>query len=120
VTRGDVLAIGIAAAIVGALYARYWQPPVAATRFEVRVSGQTIGRYPLDIDREFTVDGKLGVARLKVENGRVRFVASPCRNQVCVRSGWLSHSGDATACLPSRISVVLAGDAGAGLDAMSF
>ncbi len=119
-TRGDVLAICVAAACVGALYARHWQPPVAATRFEVRVAGEPVGRYPLDQKRDLWVDGRLGRSLLRIDNGRVRFVASPCRNQVCVHSGWLSSSGDAAACLPNRVSVSLSGDAGAGLDAVSF
>ena len=76
--------------------------------------------HALDIDRELTVDGRLGLSRLKVENGQVRFATSPCRNQVCVHSGWLSHSGDAAACLPNRVSIVLSGDGSAGVDAMSF
>ncbi|MEQ1438655.1 NusG domain II-containing protein [Fontimonas sp. SYSU GA230001] len=119
-TRGDVLAIGLAAMLVGVSYARHWKPPVTATRFEVRVAGQVVGRYPLAIDRELMIDGALGLSKLKVENGRVRFAASPCRNKVCVHSGWLSHGGEAAACLPNRVSITLAGDAGSGVDAVSF
>jgi hypothetical protein len=120
VTRGDLLAIAAAAALIGILFARYWQAPVAATQFEVRVASETFGRYALDIDREILVEGRTGASVLKVENGRVRFIRSPCRNQVCVHGGWLSHSGDAAACLPNRVSISLSGDAGAGLDAVSF
>lgn len=119
-TRGDALIIALAAALVGASYARYWQPPVAATRFEVRVAGQVVGQYPLDIDRKLTINGKQGLSKLEVQDGRVRFAASPCRNKICVHGGWLSHGGDAVACLPNRVSVVLAGDAGGSVDAMSF
>ncbi len=119
-TRGDLLAITCSAAIVGVLFARYWQAPVAATQFEVRVGGETLGRYALDADRGIRVDGRAGPSILKVENGRVRFISSPCRNQVCVHGGWLSHSGEAAACLPNRVSISLSGNAGEGLDAVSF
>lgn len=119
-TRGDLLAIAAAAVFVGALFARYWQPPVAATQFEVRVAGETQARYGLDVDREIRIDGRVGTSLLKVQHGRVRFVASPCRNKVCVHGGWLSHSGDAAACLPNRVSIALSGNAGEGLDALSF
>jgi hypothetical protein len=120
VTRADIVAIVVAATLVGILYARLWQPPVDATRFEIRVAGQPVGRYPLDIDRSVIVDGRLGLSRIKVENGRVRFAASPCRNKICVHAGWLQHGGDAAACLPNRVSIALSGDAGAGLDAVGF
>ncbi|MDP9142889.1 MAG: NusG domain II-containing protein [Pseudomonadota bacterium] len=119
-TRGDVLTIAAAAALIGILFARYWQAPVAATQFEVRVASETFGRYALDIDREIRIDGRVGPSMLKVENGRVRFISSPCRNQVCVHGGWFSHSGDAAACLPNRVSISLSGNAGEGLDAVSF
>ncbi|SFF54803.1 NusG domain II [Fontimonas thermophila] len=119
-TRADVIAIGLAAAAVGATYAHFWQPAMAATQFEVRIAGQPSGRYALDGNRDILVEGRLGPSRLRIENGRVRFIASPCRNKVCVHSGWLSHGGDAAACLPNRVSISLLGDAEASVDAVSF
>lgn len=108
-TRGDVLAIALAAALVGALYAHFWQPAVAATHVELRVGGDSVGRYALNQAREISVDGRLGASVLKIEDGRVRFVRSPCRNQVCVHNGWLHRGGDAAACLPNRVSLGLIG-----------
>jgi hypothetical protein len=119
-SRGDVLAVILAAGCVGALYARFWQPAVAADTVEVRIAGTAIGRYPLQIDRELTVEGRRGPVLLTIQDGRVRFSKSPCRNQICVHSGWLSHSGDAAACLPSRISISLSGHGIEALDAVSF
>lgn len=119
-TRADIAVVALGAGLIGLLYASLWQPPVDATRFEIRVAGKPVGRYPLDIDRSLLVDGRLGLSRIKVENGRVRFAASPCRNKICVHAGWLQHSGDAAACLPNRVSIALSGDAGAGLDAVGF
>ncbi|MDD3764771.1 MAG: NusG domain II-containing protein [Nevskiales bacterium] len=119
-TRGDALALAVAAAIVGALYAHLWQPSVAASRFDVSVGGKPVGHYSMMVDRTLQIQGRMGVSTLKVENGRVRFLDSPCRNKICVHSGWLGHSGDAAACLPNRVSISLSGDAGSGLDAVSF
>ncbi|MES0874024.1 NusG domain II-containing protein [Sinimarinibacterium thermocellulolyticum] len=107
--RGDVLAIALASALVGALYAHFWQPAVAATHVELRVGGVDAGRYALNEAREIRVDGRLGPSVLKIEDGRVRFLRSPCRNQVCVHSGWLQRGGDAAACLPNRVSISLVG-----------
>ncbi len=119
-TRGDVLAVTLAAACVGGLYARFWQPAVAADTVEVRVAGTAVGRYPLQVDRTLTIEGRRGPLLLTIEAGRVRFSMSPCRNQICVHSGWLSHSGDAAACLPSRVSITLSGHGSEALDAVSF
>ncbi len=119
-TRGDALAVALGAALVGLLYARYWQPAVAAEAFEVRSAGAVVGRYSLAQAQSLTVAGRSGVSQLEVRDHRVRFRSSPCRNQVCVHSGWLAHSGDVAACLPNRVSVRLIGSAGAGLDGLSY
>lgn len=99
----------LAAALVGALTAAYWQPAGAAQMFEVRVGDTVQGRYSLDRPQRIEVRGPLGVSVLEVREHRVRFIESPCRNKVCIHSGWLAHSGDATACLPNRVSVSLYG-----------
>ncbi len=119
-TRGDVLAIAVAAAFVGALYAHSWQPRIFASHFDLRIEGAEAVRHPLTPDREIRVEGRQGPITLKVEQGRVRFLASSCRNQVCVHSGWLSHAGDSAACLPNRISMTLGGEVADRLDAVSF
>ncbi|MGB1560954.1 MAG: NusG domain II-containing protein [Sinimarinibacterium flocculans] len=108
-SRGDVLAIVLAAACVGLLYAHLWQPAVTATHVELRVGGKPSGRYALADSRDVAVEGRLGTSVLRIEDGRVRFLRSPCRNQVCVHSGWLHRGGDAAACLPNRVSVGLVG-----------
>ena len=46
--------------------------------------------------------GDRGQVVIRVENGRARFAASDCPDQLCVRSGWLSAPGRVAACLPNR------------------
>lgn len=119
ITRADWLLLVVASFGIGLLHAALWQPAVAARSIEVRVAGEVRGHYPLDTARTLHIGGSQGASVLRIEDGRVRFVASPCRNQVCVHSGWLAHAGDATACLPNRVSVSLEGGPDA-LDAVSF
>ena len=118
--RGDLLALVLAAAGIGMLYARYWQPPVAADTVDIRLAGEPIGRYSLQDDRELTIQGRDGPVVLTIADGRIRFSHSSCRNQICVHSGWLSHAGDAAACLPNRVSISLSGHGAETLDAVSF
>lgn len=118
-TRADCLLIVLAAALIGTLYARHWQSATPAAWVEVRAGSEDLGRYSLDHGRSLDVDGRMGVSRLEIQDGRVRFAHSPCRNQVCVHSGWLSHSGDVAACLPNRVSITLGGGNRA-YDAISF
>jgi hypothetical protein len=120
ISRGDLLIAVLALMLVGALYARYWQAPVAAATVEIRSGETVVGRYPLDQDRRLEIQGRVGTSVIDIRDQRVRFLSSPCRNKVCVHGGWLSHSGDSTACLPNRVSIVLGGTAGVALDGVSF
>jgi hypothetical protein len=119
-SRGDLLAIGIAALFIGALFAHLWQPPAPASAFELRVGGRLVARHALSPDRDIGVTGRIGAVTLRVADGRVRFLRSGCRNQVCVHSGWLAHRGDSAACLPNRISLTLVGSGADGVDAIGF
>jgi hypothetical protein len=118
-TRADAIVVALAAALVGGLFAAYWQIPQTEAEFEVRSGRAVVARYSLHEDRTFAVAGALGDSVLKVEGNRVRFVSSPCRNKVCIHSGWHSHRGDAAACLPNRVSLSLLGGAQGRFDAVS-
>jgi hypothetical protein len=65
--------------------------------------------YPLDRDREIDVPGPLGVSRIVIEHGSVRFVDSPCPNKTCVHSGAVSRAGSGVACLPNGVMVTIEG-----------
>lgn len=118
-TRADVVVIALAIALVAALYVHFWQPPQSATTVEVRSGNTLVGRYPLSENRGLDIQGREGISHLDIRNGRVRFTDSPCHNKVCVNSGWLSHAGDSTACLPNGVSISLLGS-GETYDAVSF
>ena len=42
---------------------------------------------------------------IELERSRARVAASPCRDQRCVRAGWLERPGDVAVCLPQRVLV---------------
>ena len=118
-TRADRVVIVLAALLVGVAAGAYWQPRTVADRVEVQVGDGTPQVYSLDTQRHIEVHGALGTSMLEIEVGRIRFVSSPCRNKVCIHSGWLSMSGDATACLPNRVTIALLGHGAPEIDAVS-
>lgn len=118
--RSDLVVIAVAALGIGALYAQYWQAPQPAEHVLVRAGSAEAARYPLNVARTLEIHGARGISILRVEDGRVRFLDGPCRNRVCVHSGWLAHRGDAAACLPNRVSISLGGAGAPELDAVSF
>lgn len=105
---GDYLVMLLALLLVAGLFQRYWHLP-AATRLEVRQGSHVLAIYSLNQDRRIAVTGPLGVTQVEIHHGRARISASPCVNQYCVHQGWLSHQGEASLCLPNRVSIQLLG-----------
>lgn len=106
---GDVVVLALALGVVGA---GWWQMLGDDTRARVAtirsVEGET---RELSLSRDATVEiaGRRGPSRIRVEDGRARFVASPCTRDVCIRQGWLSAAGAVAACAPNGVTLRLAG-----------
>lgn len=47
---------------------------------------------------------------IRAEKGRIRFLESDCPNKVCVKTGWLTKSGDKAVCIPSKVVIRIVGD----------
>ncbi len=103
---------------IGALFRWHWTTPREA--HSVAISSPQ-GREVLSLTQpqRVAVEGALGISHIAIEDGAVRFVASPCRHKVCTRSGWHRRSSAVAACVPNRISLVLIGAQG-DLDAISY
>ena len=66
----------------------------------------------LSRDKTWTVTGRDAVTVIvQVEDGRIRFQASGCPDQICVKSGWLSEAGQTAACVPAGVSIRVTGNA---------
>lgn len=54
--------------------------------------------------------------RVECDSGRIRVAEANCPDQVCVHTGWISHPGQAVACVPGGVLIKLIGtiDAQAG------
>lgn len=96
-----LLAAGIAAALAlgqggGRLYAEVWQDNTLVERVELTDS----------TDRTIDLDGH----NVIVLSGRTAAMQSAdCRDQVCVRTGTLTHAGQVAVCLPNRVVLRITG-----------
>lgn len=108
-TRADYLALLFAALLLPYLYANYWGSSGTGDRATVTTRDNS-RQVSLAHDQTLEIAGPLGASRLKIEDGKIRFVASPCRGKQCIHTGWLAQAGDFAACLPNRISVAVLGD----------
>lgn len=101
-------------------YFYLWQTTPAAYAI-IKSPLQDALRVNLNDSRIYNIKGTLGISRIEVAQGKIRFIDSPCRNKFCIQHGWQQHHGDLTACLPNRISLQLTRfDASAYYDAINF
>lgn len=118
-TRGDQIVVVIAMIFVLSLYGVYWRPATAGTVIEYRTPDEN-GRLYLDHEQEITLHGSEGTSHIRIQDGAVRFTASPCRNKTCIHSGWLRHNGDFAACLPNQVALLVRNPKDQPLDAINY
>ena len=73
----------------------------------VTVDGEEIGRYYLNRDGTFPLNGGSNV--LVVENGEAWVSEANCPDKVCMGMGKISRNGEFIACLPNRLIIVVEG-----------
>ncbi len=104
----DWVIVAAAAALVGAVAMWTWSPSAAAHVVEIRSAGRNL-TLPISDDQRVTVEGFIGVSEIELAGGRARFIGAPCRNRVCITTGWLATGGDFAACAPNGVSILLRG-----------
>lgn len=108
-TRADYALLVIVMCVLPFLYARLWTGNEHADYVQIQEGNDESLTSELSHDRTLSAHGPLGDSVIEINQGRARFVSSPCRGQVCVHSGWLQAAGEIAACLPNRISLTLHG-----------
>ena len=81
---------------------------------KIEVNGETVGEYPLGLNRDYTVNG--GTNILRVEDGRAYMIHSDCPDHTCEMTGKISYVGQTIVCLPNKVSVTIIGESDDGVD----
>lgn len=105
---GDWLALVLSIIGVVLLFQTLWhfEP---ANKLRIRQGDDVYATLSLNQVRTLEISGPLGVSKISIEHGKVRFEHSPCHNQYCVHQGWLSKAGQVAVCLPNQVSIELLG-----------
>ncbi len=109
ITKGDVVVLVFALAILTGVFATYWRNESHGAEVVVLVEGKRWARLNLFQNQELHTPGLLGNSHIRVFDGQVRFIDSPCPNKLCVHTGWLSQGGENATCLPNRVSLQILG-----------
>ncbi len=108
-----VLAITVAAAVWAAAPSGMGPAGIGAAVI-TGPSGRTV--VDLGTDADHHIEGRLGTVLVRVSDGRVRVVDSPCPDKHCVAAGAIEQG--AVICAPSGVSVRVDGGGEGALDAV--
>ncbi len=109
--KRDILIMAVLLALALAFFAgnRLLASSGVATA-EIFVDSELVRSIELrpGVRETFPVPGRPEVV-LEVEDGKIRFLSSTCRDKICVNAGFLSRPGEMAACLPNRVAVKITG-----------
>ncbi len=104
-TIADKIIIALAIIFIIWLYQHYWIKPDKANYALILVANQSPRKINLHKNKKLNIEGAMGESIIEVSQGRIRFVTSPCHNQQCVHTGWLTHGREIAVCLPNKITI---------------
>lgn len=108
-TSADLFAI--AAIVFFSVYLLLMRNPSGGGVTEALIlrGGEQLSAFSLDVDRRIELK-QYGVNMvLEIEGSRVRVLSSDCKQQICVRQGWITEAAETLLCLPNNITVELKG-----------
>ena len=86
----------------------------------IELDGKPAYTLPLYSNKLLSVDGPYGITLIEIQDGKVRVKEAHCRNQICVREGWISKG--VIVCLPNKLVIIVGGskkDQQQGIDAIT-
>ena len=86
----------------------------------IEIDGKPAYTLPLYTDRLLSVDGPYGPTLIEIQKGKVRVKEAHCKNQICVKEGWISKG--VIVCLPNKLVIIVGGnkkDRQQGIDAIT-
>ena len=76
----------------------------------VEVDQQEVSRVPLATDKVLHISGKLGETEVEIRDGKTRILRSPCKNKVCIKTGYIRYADRMAACIPNGVVVRVVGN----------
>lgn len=86
----------------------------------IRVNGATVAE--VDLNNANAEPPKLELPAhnvIRIQNGAIGVVSADCRDQTCVRGGFISKSGQVIVCVPSGLIIEITGGEDSGFDAVT-
>ena len=72
---------------------------------QVTIDGKIEGEWRLKENRSIVLNNGSNI--LTIENGKAKMTSADCPDKICMKEGWISHTGECITCLPNRILVTV-------------
>jgi len=118
ITTADKILVAALLILNGWLFASWGTGFSKGDWVVVTVNQKETIRLSLDQDQTTHVKGPLGLTEIEVKKRRARIVRSPCKNKVCIKSGYIRYADRLVACIPNRVVVRIVGKSHRGVDAV--
>lgn len=80
------------------------------SRADIYFEGELYASYSLNQKRTVELNG--GKIVIEIDGGKVAVTENDCKDQICVRTGYISRVNERIVCLPYRLTVVIRGKGG--------
>ena len=107
-TKGDILTAGILVALSVFFIAESSLRPAGAEA-GIFIDNQPVATIDLSVDNNYEFKGKTGIVKVSVKDGRLRIMEADCPLHLCMKTGYISRSGEIVVCLPNRFLAVIKG-----------
>ena len=118
ITTADKILVAALLILNGWLFANWGTGFSKGDWVVVTVNEKETIRLSLNVDQTTHVKGPLGLTEVEIKKGQARIVRSPCKNKVCIKSGYIRYADRLTACIPNRVVVRIVGKSHRGVDAV--
>ena len=118
ITTADKILVAALLILNGWLFANWGTGFSKGDWVVVTVNEKETIRLSLNADQTTHVKGPLGLTEVEIKKGQARIVRSPCKNKICIKSGYIRYADRVTACIPNRVVVRIVGKNHRGLDAV--
>ena len=83
--------------------------PVVSGNSDVAIyrDGRLAARYPLDKDRDATIQGAIGTMTVRIYQKSVRVVSSDCPEKICIMTGSIRRPAQQIICAPNHILITI-------------
>ena len=117
-TKGDKILVGVLLSVTLILIS---QMDISTRKGDwaiIEVDQKVVKRVPLGKNQIIPVEGKLGVTHVEIIDGRAHIHSSPCKNKICIKSGFIQSTNRVAACLPNRVVLKIQSNSIQGVDAI--